>query len=462
MHIYDSAIKKKAAFKPIKSGKISIYLCGPTVYDDAHLGHARSSVSFDLLRRVLIALGFRVSFARNFTDIDDKILNKMATNNESLEIITNRYIKSYEDDMSALNILPPDFAPKATDNIAQIIVLIEQLLNGGSAYVLDDGIYFDTSKDSEYLKLSHRMDENLVARIEQNQSKKDPKDFALWKFDEGWYEAPFGAGRPGWHTECVAMIAKIFDSEVATESIIDIHAGGADLLFPHHENEAAQCRCAYHKKLANHWMHNGFVRVSGEKMSKSLGNSFFLKDAFKIAPGEAVRFYLLSSHYRADFDYNIDDLNASKKRLDKIYRLAKRIGFNGSGDGDSEIFKNSVLEPLKDDLNISVALSILDEMVINANAELDKTPKNKQLKAQIASDLAIAADIFGILQTDINEWFCWGVSEEQKAQIRAKIAQRSEAKKSRDFALADEIRNELLAIGVELQDTASGTVWEKV
>ncbi|WP_298787577.1 cysteine--tRNA ligase, partial [uncultured Campylobacter sp.] len=327
MVIYDSLSKKKLPFKPISEGLARIYACGPTVYDDAHLGHAKSAVSFDLLRRVLQAEGYEVKFARNFTDIDDKILKKMAETGKSLEEITELYTRRYLQDMSALNVADASISPKATENIAAICELISSLLQKGFAYeIAGDGIYFDTRKDGDYLSLSGKKEGagKNIARVASNDAKHDEKDFVLWKFDENWFDSPFGKGRPGWHSECVAMILAHLDSG-DPKFCIDIHAGGADLLFPHHENEAAQCRCARHRALSKYWLHNGFVQVNNEKMSKSLGNSFFVKDALKIAPGEALRFYLLSSHYRANFNYSVTDLLASKKRLDKIYRLKKRV-----------------------------------------------------------------------------------------------------------------------------------------
>lgn len=461
MRFYDSSLKKQVDFKPIKDGEANIYLCGPTVYDDAHLGHARSAISFDLLRRTLMALGYEVRFARNYTDIDDKILHKMASTGFSLEKITSEYIASFEADMKALNVLEPDFKPKATLYIGAIISYIQALMDGGFAYeIKGDGIYFDSSKDSGYLSLSGRKDENKQARVQSSDAKRDEKDFVLWKFDEKYYESPFGKGRPGWHSECVAMIKSIFGKNASSKYEIDIHAGGADLLFPHHENEAAQCRCAYHKSLSKYWLHNGFVQINNEKMSKSLGNSFFVKDALKCAPGEALRFYLMAAHYRASFNYSIDDLSAAKRRLDKIYRLKKRINGAAATSVD-ESFKNEILSALSDDLNVSMALASIDEMVNDANARLDKEGKNKALKGVIAANLSFVADTFGILQIDENEWFKWGVSEALKAQIISLIDERNVAKAAKDYAKADEIRMRLSELGIAIMDTPNGTQWEK-
>ncbi|RAZ50163.1 cysteine--tRNA ligase [Campylobacter hyointestinalis] len=459
MQIYDSVLKQKVEFKPIRENEANIYVCGPTVYDDAHLGHAKSSISFDLLRRTLKALGYKVKFVKNFTDIDDKILKKMSESNKSLEDITNHYINRYKADMSALNVLEPSITPKATTSLDDIILYISELVKNGSAYRLDDGIYFDTSKDENYLSLSGRKDENLVARVESSDEKRDPKDFVLWKFDEKWYESPFGKGRPGWHSECVAMIQKHFVGNDEFE--IDIHAGGADLLFPHHENEAAQCRCAKHKNLAKYWMHNGFVQVDNEKMSKSLGNSFFIKDALELVPGEALRFYLMSSHYRANFNYNIEDLKSSKKRLDKIYRLKKRLGKIPASNVDDKL-KNDLLKFMGDDLNISASLGIIDEMINLANQTLDNEPKNKAFKAVTAANLEFIKELLGIGYADEFEWFQWGVDDKEKEQILSLIEQRNRAKKDKNFALADAIRAELSNLNVSIMDTANGVVWEKI
>lgn len=458
MKLMDSVSKKKIE---LNQNNINMYLCGPTVYDNAHLGHARSSVCFDLLYRVLLLSGFRVRFVRNYTDIDDKILAKMQESGKSLEEITQLYIANYEKDMKALNVLEPDFKPRATHYITQMLELIDELFKKGFAYKLEDGIYFDTSKDKEYLNLSKRGLEQNISRLENEVQKRNESDFVLWKFDENFYESKFGKGRPGWHSECVAMICALFKEG------LDIHAGGIDLLFPHHENEAAQCRCAFGYELAKIWLHNGFVKIDGEKMSKSLGNSFFLKDALKLFMGEVLRFYLLNSHYRAHFSYTLKDLHSCKKRLDKLYRLKKRLGMGAIEDikkgqkyeCKSEIAKQ-IKEILNDDLNISKALAALDEFLMNANARLDAQKQNKALKLDLKETLEELAKIFGFGFEDSNLYFQWGVDEAKKAFIENEIAKRNEAKKAKDFAKADSIRENLAKEGVFLQDTANGTIWE--
>ncbi|MCR2061884.1 cysteine--tRNA ligase [Campylobacter helveticus] len=455
MVLFDSVKKEKLALK--KEGAINIYLCGPTVYDDAHLGHARSSICFDLLRRVLLSLGREVCFARNYTDIDDKILKKMRESGESLEQITQKYIAHYERDMKNLRVLEPDLKPKATEYIKQMIELILHLEKHGFTYTLDDGIYFDTSKDEAYLSLSKRSFEETKTRLLEQKEKKNESDFVLWKFDEEFYAAPFGKGRPGWHSECVAMIEALFKDG------LDIHAGGVDLLFPHHENEAAQCRCAFHKDLATHWLHNGFVNINGEKMSKSLNNSFFVKDALKEFCGEALRFYLMSVHYRAHFNYSLEDLALCKKRLDKFYRLKKRLELKEFEENFKKCERESslrVLQALQDDLNISKALALFDEFIVNANLRLDES-KDKGLREDLREDFKELALILGVGFEDAILYFQQGFDETQKAWIEEQIFKRTEAKKAKNYALADELRHNLAEFGVLLLDTPQGTIWEK-
>lgn len=458
MQIYDSAKKQKVEFIPLNENLVKIYLCGPTVYDDAHLGHAKSAISFDLLRRVLLANNKVVEFARNFTDIDDKILLKMQKENKSLEEITNFYINSYLKDMKELNILEPTFSIKATSCIKDMIEFIKELLKKDVAYKLSDGIYFDTSKDDKYLSLSNRFDTQNKARVKNNDNKKNEKDFALWKFDENFYDAPFGRGRPGWHTECVVMIKKFLCPDCKDQKYcIDIHAGGIDLLFPHHENEAAQFRtCFCGEELAKYWMHNGFVQIDNEKMSKSLGNGFLIKDALKQVNGEALRYYLQGVNYRLNFNFSINDLINSKKRLDRIYRLKKELYSVKIGEVDKE-FKQKMLDALNDDLNVSLAYAIVDEMINYAFDNLN----NKNELPKFRANLEFIKDVLGILYLDAYEYFQFGVSKEEKDKINSLIQKRLEAKRDKNFALADAIREDLKKNGINLLDLKDKTIWEK-
>ncbi|WP_419671280.1 cysteine--tRNA ligase [Aliarcobacter butzleri] len=464
LHIFDSVKKEKVDFKPIQEGKVKIYVCGPTVYDDSHLGHARSAIAFDLLHRVLKANDYEVTMTKNFTDIDDKIIKKMYETKKTLEDITNQYINAYKADMKALNILDNTIEPKATENLEVMKEMISNLISKDVAYKTSDSVYFDTSKDNLYGTLSHKSnDENSQARVEENQEKRNSADFALWKFEKAndvSFDAPFGKGRPGWHIECSAMIEKHLAYKDSPYQI-DIHAGGADLLFPHHENEAAQTRCSSGQNLAKYWMHNGFVNINGEKMSKSLGNSFFLKDVLKSYSGEVIRFYLMSTHYRADLSFNEEDLIASKKRLDKIYRLKKRV----YGVEDSSVnkkFKEDILNALNDDINTSIALSVIDEMINSANDKLDSNPKDKNLKKELISNINFIEEVLGIGGNDAYAYFQFGIDESTKEKIEDLILKRNEAKKAKDFQTADKLRDELSSMDISLMDTVNGTVWEKL
>ena len=462
IYFYDTSKKTKVEFVSLKPNIAKIYVCGPTVYDNSHLGHARSSIAFDLLHRVLKSNGFEVVFAKNFTDIDDKIIKKMKEEGKSLDEITNFYIKTYKNDMEILNILPNSFEPKATENLDAMKEMIENLLSKDIAYKTDDSVYFDVSKDKNYGSLSNQAsDENSQARVEINNQKRNSSDFALWKFEKASdvsFASNFGAGRPGWHIECSAMIEKHLAYKDEPFQI-DIHCGGADLLFPHHENEASQTRCASGQNLAKYWMHNGFVNINGEKMSKSLGNSFFLKDVLKSYSGEVVRFYLLSSSYRANINFNEEDLLASKKRLDKLYRVKKRV-YEVAASKVNEKFENTVLEALNDDLNTSLALSTIDEFINNSNDSLDKNPKDKILKQEIVANIEFVEKVLGFGGSDAFSYFQFGVSLELKKQIEELISKRAEAKKNKDFSKADSIRDELSAMNISIMDTALGVVWE--
>ena len=464
IHIYDSVKKEKVEFVSIKENIAKIYVCGPTVYDDSHLGHARSAIAFDLLHRVLKANNYEVIMTKNFTDIDDKIIKKMNETSRTLEDITTQYINAYKADMQALNILNNTIEPKATENLEIMKDMISNLISKDIAYKTSDSVYFDTSKDNSYGSLSHKAsDENSQARVETNNEKRNPSDFALWKFaktNDVSFECSFGLGRPGWHIECSAMIEKHLAYKEG-DFQIDIHGGGADLLFPHHENEAAQTRCSSGQNLAKYWMHNGFVNIDGEKMSKSLGNSFFLKDVLKSYSGEIIRFYLMSAHYRANFNFNEEDLISSKKRLDKLYRIKKRV-YGMEASIVNAKFKEDILNALNDDINTSKALSLIDEMISNANDKLDANPKDKNLKKELIANILFINDILGIAHNDAYEYFQFGIDEQTKNKIEALIEKRNEAKKVKDFATADAVRDELTTLEISLMDTVNGTVWEKL
>lgn len=461
MYIYDSVQKTKLKFEPISPNQATLYVCGPTVYDDAHLGHARSAITFDLLVRVLRANGYETTFIRNITDIDDKIIAKMKQESKTLQGITQFYTTRYLEDMNALGVLPPSLSPKATESLDAITEMIQTLLDKGYAYKISNGdIYFDTTKDKLYGKLSNKISDDTLSRIEAVNEKRNQKDFALWKAcneKDVCFESKLGRGRPGWHIECSAMIAK--HTKKSEKYSIDIHGGGADLLFPHHENEATQSRCASGHELAKYWMHNGFVQIDGEKMSKSLGNSFFLKDALKVYDGEVLRFYLASVHYRNDFNFNEEDLLVSKKRLDKLYRLKKRV-VGALDTTPNEEFKQSLLKAMSDDMNISVALSLIEEMIASSNEKLDNN--DKTIQKETAGNIAFISELLGVGAKEPFAYFQIGIDKDLKEEINTLITQRAEAKKSKDYKQADEIRNKLTSMNIAIMDTPNGTVWEKM
>ncbi len=466
MYIYDSIQKRKIPFEPQNPQNVTLYVCGPTVYDDAHLGHAKSALAFDLLSRVIRANGYTLTFARNITDIDDKIIKRAAESNQSIEALAQHYADAYHRDMDALNIMRPDIEPKATESIEAMLEMIDTLVQKDYAYATSEGdVYFDTSKDAKYLSISKRIqDENdTQSRVKSSDAKKNRADFALWKgvHDASVsFDSSYGKGRPGWHLECSAMIEKHLTCK-ANAYAVDIHGGGADLLFPHHENEAAQTRCAMDHEIAKYWMHNGFVTIDGEKMSKSLGNSFFLKDALKHYNGEVLRYYLLSTHYRANFNFSEEDLIASKRRLDKLYRLKKRLFGLPANDTPTE-FQTKLLEALSDDMNVSQAYALIDEMIQNANEKLDADSKDKLLKRETMANLGAIESLLGFGAQNPYMYFQFGVDEAAKAKIEALITARNEAKKAKEYERSDAIRDEISALGINLMDTPQGTFWERV
>lgn len=500
MKVYDSKQKEKVEFNPLNNNEVRIYICGPTVYDDAHLGHARSAISFDLLTRFLEIKGYKVIVAKNFTDIDDKLINKSIQTQTPLNELAKHYIEKYLQDMESLNVKRAHFEPRATEFLESMITFIESLIQKNIAYQLPNGdIYLEVSKDKNYGSLSKHFDDtDSIHRIEMEEGKRDIRDFALWKAYKGegdiGYNSTLGKGRPGWHIECSAMI----DSVLAykdKEFCIDIHAGGQDLFFPHHENEASQTRCLHNKELAKYWLHNGFVTINGEKMSKSLNNSFFIKDALKIYNGEILRNYLIGTHYRSPLHFNEEDLLQSKKRLDKLYRLKKRLDYKkvtmpniepqNNINADSikmdkwEQFLNSYrdeilnkvdnsfskkfLESLSDDLNISLALSIIEEFIKDANEYLDTKQKDKVYIEKIKANLALIDFVLGLGTLNYIEYFQLGVSDEEKLKIESLIKERLEAKNAKDFTKADSIREVLENIGIAIMDKSKEhTEWEKI
>ncbi|PCI32692.1 MAG: cysteine--tRNA ligase [Alphaproteobacteria bacterium] len=449
LKIYNTLSKRKEDFKPINPDHVTIYVCGPTVYNYAHVGNARPVVVFDQLVRLLRHDYPKVTYARNITDIDDKIIEASQKSGMAISEITEKYARIYAEDMAALNAGPPDITPKATDYIAQMITMTADLITKGHAYEQDGHVLFAVPSMENYGELSGRKLEDMIAgaRVEVASYKKDAADFILWKpssDDQPGWDSPWGRGRPGWHLECSCMIEDNFGET------IDIHGGGLDLIFPHHENEIAQSRCAHDgAPLANYWMHNGYLTVNGEKMSKSLGNYITVHDLEEEFPGkgEAIRMSLLSAHYRQPVDFSRDGIKQAQRQLDRWYRLTD--GVDATGVPVPEVF----LDALRDDLNTPKAIAELNAL---AKKAVSDDLAKQQLKA--------AANLFGVLEKPNNEWFgktyLLGHVDEGE-YIKKLIQERADAKKNKNFVRADEIRKKLSKGGIFLLDGPNGTTWEK-
>lgn len=453
MQLYNTLTRSKETFTPIDAKNVRMYVCGPTVYDFAHLGNARPVVVFDTLYRVLKSHYPKVTYVRNITDVDDKIMAKAKETGEPIDSITQRTTQAYHEDMAALLALPPDIEPRATAHIPHMLALIAKLIEKGHAYAVDGHVLFNVPSMSNYGELSRRSRDELIAgaRVEVAPYKKDAADFVLWKPsapDQVGWDSPYGRGRPGWHIECSAM-AKEHLGET-----FDIHGGGLDLIFPHHENEIAQSRCAHdNAPLAKQWMHNGFLTINNDKMSKSLGNFFTVRDLLAIAPGEALRLALLTAHYRQPLDFSEDALKKAKHTLDGWYGALRNVK-------DIPVDKSvpvpaNFLAAMDDDLNTPQAFAILHDLV----SQLNKTPDSKTKSALLA-----AANLIGFLTQDAESWLRGatagsdGLDEEK---ILALIAARKEAKAAKNFAEADRIRKELLDAGIIREDKANETLWRR-
>jgi cysteinyl-tRNA synthetase len=447
LFLHNSLTRRKERFEPVDPQHARMYVCGPTVYDLAHLGNARPVIVYDVLARLLRRLYPRVTYVRNITDIDDKINARSLESGEPIAAITARTTADFHADMAALGALAPDKEPRATDHVVEMIMIIERLIASGHAYAADGHVLFAVATDPDYGKLSGRSPDELLAgaRIDPAPYKRDAGDFVLWKPSPpelpGW-DSPWGRGRPGWHIECSAMAWKYLGET------FDIHGGGADLIFPHHENERAQSLCAFpHSHFARLWMHNGMLLVNGEKMSKSLGNFFTLRDVLSKAPGEAIRLLLLRSHYRSELDFSDQGLVEAKRELDRFYRALAQAP---SADGPvPEAVPEGVQEALCDDLNTPLALSVLHGL---ADAALTGD-------AAAAAGLRAGGAVLGLLGQDPDAWFRGG--EEDTAWIDTAIADRIAARKAKDFARADAIRAELTAKGIVLEDGPKGTTWRR-
>ena len=449
--------RTKEAFAPLDPARVGMYVCGPTVYDRAHIGNARPVVVFDVLYRLLRRLYPQVTYVRNITDVDDKINARSAESGEPIAVITERTTKLFHEDVAELGVLSPDCEPRATAHIGQMIAMIERLIAKGHAYAAEGHVLFAVASMPTYGALSHRSTDEMIAgaRVEVAPYKKDPGDFVLWKPSTpdlpGW-DSPWGRGRPGWHIECSAM------SKQYLGDTFDIHGGGQDLVFPHHENELAQSTCANGAPFARYWLHNGYLMVEGEKMSKSLGNFFTVRDLLDQAQGEAIRLTLLSTHYHQPLDWTADGLRSAKAGLDRMY-LALRAVAGIQAEGRDHV-PLSVLAALEDDLNTPLAIAHLHELTGALNKAEDDDARAKAKGALLA-----AADLLGVLRHDPEDWLKWQPAGSadglDDAQIEALVQARIDARQARNFAEADRIRQQLTDAGIALEDGPKGTSWRR-
>ncbi|RTK95241.1 MAG: cysteine--tRNA ligase [Neisseriaceae bacterium] len=450
MQIFNSLTHQKEEFKPIEANRIRMYVCGQTVYDYCHLGHARKAVVFDMIRRWFIASGYQVTFVENITDIDDKIITRANENKESIYELTERFIGYMLEDFDRLGVLRADVQPKATEYIPQMLNLIQGLIDKGFAYQAKNGdVYYRVRKFAGYGKLSGKSIDDLRAgeRVDVDGFKEDPLDFVLWKSSkngEPFWESQFGNGRPGWHIECSAMSEDILGKN------FDIHGGGQDLQFPHHENEIAQSESHNGCTFANYWMHNGFLNINDEKMSKSLGNFFTLRDVLNEYHAEVVRFFMLRTHYRSPLNFSHDNLIDAKNSLTKLYQVLRDYDLTALPAAD---MKNEYVQKftnaMNDDFNTALAISVLFEIV---------SLLNKEKSEQLVANLVYLAKAIGILISNPQD-FLQGGLEVDSAYIEDMIAKRKQARADKDFALSDKIRDELLSQGILLEDSKNDTIW---
>ncbi len=458
LKIYNNLTNKKEVFVPIEAGKVRMYVCGITVYDYCHIGHSRAYIVFDMVVRFLRHAGYDVTYIRNITDIDDKIIQRANENNEDFHELTARFIKAMHEDFDKLGILMPDLEPKATDHIPAILEMIEILIEKGFAYQADNGdVYFAVNEFNSYGELSGKRIEDLRAgeRVQVDTYKRDPMDFVLWKMakeNEPFWESSYGKGRPGWHIECSAMSTEMLGNH------FDIHGGGQDLQFPHHENEIAQSECCTGEKFVNYWMHNGFVRVNEEKMSKSLGNFFTIRDVLKEYRAEEIRFFILSSHYRSQINYSDEQLDQARSGLERLYAALLDIEV-GDVPKDTE-YQQRFEAAMNDDFNTAEAIAVLFDLTRDLNRA--KAENNSDVAA-LGSLLKYLANLLGFLELNPAEFLKSSVTEEglSNVDIDLKVEQRQQAKKDKDWALADKIRDELTSAGIILEDNAEGTRWRR-
>ncbi len=456
IHLHDTRQGRKITFVPMKDDEVTMYLCGPTVYNYAHIGNARPAVVFDLLARVL-RRRYKLTFARNITDVDDKINAAAVQTGKPIDEITARFIEAYNEDMAALGVQPPDIEPRATRHIAQMIEMIGTLIDKGFAYEAEGHVLFDVERYADYGRLSKRNLREMIAgsRIEVAPYKRSSHDFVLWKPSTpelpGW-ESPWGVGRPGWHIECSAMAAAHLGDT------IDIHGGGQDLVFPHHENELAQSRCAHDgADFARYWVHNGFLSMDHEKMSKSLGNVVLVRELLESVPGEVIRLALLGAHYRQPLDWSEETMDSARRMLDRLYGAVRGIEVGVAARAAAKP-PDALVAALEDDLNTPKAMKEFFALARALNKATDAADR-----AALAAQMYACGDLMGFLQTDPENWFAGeGSGDLSVDEIDAMLARRTAAREARDYAAADAIRDELAAAGIGIEDGPDGTTWRRL
>lgn len=460
--LYNTLTRRKETFEPMEEGKIKMYVCGPTVYNYIHIGNARPAVVFDMIRRYFEYRGFDVQYVSNFTDVDDKIIKAAEEMGEDVMAIAERFIKAYHEDTGALGVKPADEHPRVTDTMPEIIEFIDRLTEKGYAYESEGDVYFRTRKFNTYGQLSHQSIDDLQvgARIKVGEKKEDPLDFVLWKSakpGEISWDSPWGKGRPGWHIECSAMVKKYLGET------IDIHAGGQDLAFPHHENEIAQSEALNEKKMANYWIHNGYINIDNEKMSKSLGNFILVHDIIRQFDPEVVRFFIVNAHYRSPINFSDEQLSSAKSSLERIkttylnvsHRLEETAGLGESTDRwlkEIKKYREQFTEAMDDDFNSANAVAAMFDLVKTANKYLEEKQTNKGVLKAFLTEFDDMAFVLGVRL---------GEEELLDEEVEQLIEERIEARKNRDFARADEIRDQLKDQNIILEDTPQGTRWKR-
>ena len=456
--LYNTLTRQKETFEPIEPGKVKMYVCGPTVYNYIHIGNARPAINYDVVRRYFEYQGYEVVYVSNFTDVDDKLIKRSKELGESVETIADRYIDAFYEDVGALNVKKATSNPRVMNHMDDIIKFIKELVDQGNAYESGGDVYFRTRKFEDYGKLSHQSlnDLKVGARIEQGEQKEDALDFTLWKQakpEEISWDSPFGKGRPGWHIECSAMNCKQLGNH------FDIHGGGSDLMFPHHENEIAQSTCAHDGQYVNYWMHSGMVMVDREKMSKSLGNFFTVRDVLKYYDAETVRYFLMSGHYRSQLNYSEENLKQARAALERLYTALRGTDKTVAPAG-GEAFEARFIEAMDDDFNTPEAYSVLFDMAREVN----------RLKAEdmaaanaMASHLRKLSAVLGLLEQEPEAFLQSGAQadDSEVAEIEALIQQRLDARKAKDWAAADAARDRLNEMGIVLEDGPQGTTWRR-